>query len=202
MKIILYFAQLVLLLGLALALTTCTFDEVCPPEEDQKIVNYINWIASFGDRYKLTKYVINGVDRTSYLDTLGIRNQVIDFTDYNKFRRIEKRPTTKPDTKCRVVTGYGGTSKRDTLFNATGEISEVKHYWISTDKDGDHGLNLGVTRSLYQNGSRYQEYDLVPPSFGNLLTGFGGNVTNANSAIIIATAENSLPSFALTFTLR
>lgn len=163
MKIIRYFVQLVLLLGLCFSLTTCTFDEVCPPEEDQEIVNYINWIASFGDRYKLTKYVINGVDRTSYLDTLGIRNRVIDFRDYDQpYDRVNRKPND-PSSNCYKVLNYFPVNMIDTISKVNSRnytALEIGTFTILLQNEVRLGLGWGVSQYVELQTRSYK--GLVP----------------------------------------
>jgi hypothetical protein len=202
MKIIQYFVQLVLLLGLALTLSTCTREEVCPPEEEDAAIQFRALVRSFGDRYKVTGYTINGVDRSSYLDTMHLRNKVIDFRDFDFVNQRVKRNRTDPAGNCYRVVSYLGRRNIDTI-----EVVGQNNYLVlETSSKTDVGyakpyLLIGwQLRSIIFGQSQFTR-NIIPISNTQRVYYYYAAVSTADAEVkLITTIENQ--PYILTLTPR
>ena len=137
------------LVGLCLGLSTCKREEPCPPEEEEAAIQFRAMVRSFGDRYKVTGYTINGVDRTSYLDTLHLRNKVIDFRDFDKPNDRVNRKPTDPSSECYRVATYFPSYSVDTISKINARNYTIRECGSYTKLFGNEvrlGLAWSVTR--------------------------------------------------------
>ncbi len=192
-----------MLLGLCFSLTTYTREEVCPPEEEDAVIQFRALVRSFGDRYKVTGYTINGVDRSSYLDTLHLRNKVIDFRAYNVARQLVRRSSTARDPKaCYMNVTYGGIYRQDTTQVVSASIVDGRIINISTYYDSNPlSISVWIYRGLIRSGISLDGFKLVPDNVDMIQTGLVVRVIQTGNTLEFRSTNLSVPA-SLFFTLR
>ncbi len=201
-----YVASLALLVGLCFTLSTCTWEKVCPPEEEDAAIHLRALVRSFGNRYKVTGYTINGVDRTSYLDTLHLRNKVIDFREFDEPYERRNRKPTDPASECYMVLNYTGKQNFDTLSFVNDQNYSILRTGFVCYKvpSGDFFLSCAFVNEFYVNGSLSQFKTILPQvnlSNRYSIGGYRALPSQAgNNVFLTATIEND--TYVLTLTPR
>jgi len=195
MVMIRFITRFFLLLGLCLGLSTCKREEPCPPEEEEAAIQLRALVRSFGDRYKVTGYTINGVDRSSYLDTLHLRNKVIDFRDFDQPSERRNRKPTDPASECYRVISYFPTQKCDTVAILNRTNFTVVFTNIRTDLFSNVAkINLLWSLQEYINDRYVVRYALIPRKISAVTyPSFYADVSTSQNSIILSTNVDNVP---------
>lgn len=122
--------------------------DTCPPKQDQAIENFRSSVQGLDGRFRFRELWINGVDSSSILDSMKLRNQVFRTIGYDE-------PFLSRDINngCFFTLRYDRANYMEEIFNIAPEVYVGYFASLKTviERPSELELNIGATKWI---GSR------------------------------------------------